>query len=204
MSLSQAIDSWMLKLGLSGWQYECIASFIFVAICMFAVIVIGFCVNYFEILQMRGLAKIFGTRIAVFICNRLLFVGTIVHELSHALFASISGAKVTKIRCFTIFSKDTLGYVDFQTRGGVLQRSFQLAFASCAPTVVGCSLVASILHVLTTAELVIWQRVCLIYVLVAIADHMSMSPQDIKNYLRGSILIFLVAFVFAVAYHHFL
>jgi hypothetical protein len=204
MTLSQTIDTFVQKLGLTGWRYECVASLIFVFICMLSVVVIGFLVNYLEILQMRGLAKVFGNKVAVFICNRLLFAGTVIHELSHAFFAFLSGAKVTKIRCFTLFSKDTLGYVNFQTRGGVFKRSFQLAFVSCAPTVTGCGFIALFLFLLRRPDLLLWQRAGLIYLLISVADHMSMSPQDIKNYVRGGIILFLVAFVFAVAFHHFL
>lgn len=204
MTLSQMIDNFIMSLGLTGWRYECVASLIFVAIAMCSVVIVGLIVNYVEQLQIRALARLFGTGVAVFICNRLLFIGTVIHELSHALFATMSGAKVTKIRCLTLFSKDTLGYVDFQTRGNALKRSFQLAFTSCAPTVVGVSLVFVLIHVLKSTDLLIWQRVGLIYLLISIADHMSMSPRDIKNYLRGGILLFLVTFVFTAAFHHFL
>lgn len=202
--MSKHIDFIVSSWGFTGWQFDIIASLIFVVISMTMVVVIGSFVNYLEQLQMRGLSKFIGDRGAEFICNRLLFPGTVVHELSHAFFATISGAKVTKIRCFTLFSKDTLGYVEFGTRGGALKRSFQLSFTSCAPTVMGCVWIFVILKVLRMPDLNFASQAGLVYLLISIADHMSMSSVDVKNYIKGGILLFFVFFVFCVGFHHFL
>lgn len=50
----------------------------------------------------RLLTRIFGGSVAFFIRNRLTFLGTVHHELAHALFAFVSGAKVTKIELFCV------------------------------------------------------------------------------------------------------
>ena len=103
------IDSIVNSWNLSGWQSDLATSLIFVCIIMFTVIVIGVIVNKIEQIQIRLLSKVFGIRVAEFICNRLLFLGTVVHELAHALFAFISGAKVTKNTVFYIVFKKYIG-----------------------------------------------------------------------------------------------
>lgn len=197
------IDGVILSFNLSGWQSDLVASLIFVLLILSAVPVIGAVMNKIELLQMRLLSKLFGVRIAGFICNRLLFMGTVIHELSHALFAFLSGAVVTKIRCFTLFSKDTLGYVMFSTKGNTFKQSFQLAFTSCAPTVTGCLLIMLLTCLFRNPNTSILYKVIIIYLGLSIADHMSMSPVDTKNYLKGCMCIFVVFFVFAAAFHHF-
>lgn len=197
------IDSIVNSWNLSGWQSDLATSLIFVCIIMFTVIVIGVIVNKIEQIQIRLLSKVFGVSVAEFICNRLLFLGTVVHELAHALFAFISGAKITKIRCFTLFSKNTLGYVEFCTVGGPFRRSFQLAFASCAPTVVGCAMLMVIFHAWQLPNISTAFRIFLIYFGFSVADHMSMSDADVKNYMKGCIFLFMVFLVFAMVFHHF-
>lgn len=197
------IDSIISTWNLSGWQSDLVAGLIFVVIFTSFVIIIGAAVNKLEQLQLRFLSRIFGIHMAEFICNRLLFLGTVVHELSHALFAFVSGARVTKIRCFTLFSKNTLGYVEFCTVGGPFRRSFQLAFSSCAPTVVGCFILSVIFHIWSLSDLSIPLRIFLVYFGVSVADHMSMSNVDVRNYVRGCVFLSSVLFVFAVAFHHF-
>lgn len=201
--MCKCIDSIVNSWNLSEWQSNLATSLIFVCISMFAVIIIGAVVNKIEQMQMRLLSKVFGIRVAEFVCNRLLFLGTVVHELSHALFAFISGAKVTKIRCFTLFSKNTLGYVEFCTIGGPFRRSFQLAFASCAPTVVGCAILMGIFHVWKLPNISITFRAFLIYFGFSVLNHMSMSDADVKNYMKGYIFLFMIFLVFFMMFHHF-
>lgn len=197
------IDEVVSSFGLSGWQSDLVASLIFVLLILSAVPIIGIVMNRIELLQMKLLSKLFGIKIAEFICNRLLFMGTVIHELSHALFAFLSGAVVTKIRCFTLFSKDTLGYVMFSTRGNTFKRSFQLAFTSCAPTVTGCLLIMLLTCLFRNSNTSILYKVIIIYLGLSVVNHMSMSPVDAKNYLKGCMCIFVAFFVFASAFHHF-
>lgn len=197
------IDEIISSFGISGWQSDLAASFIFVLIILSAVPIIGIVMNRIELLQMKALSKLFGVKIAEFICNRLLFLGTVMHELSHALFAFLSGAVVTKIRCFTLFSKDTLGYVMFSTKGNAFKQAFQLAFTSCAPTVTGCFIIALLFRLFQRADMPFLYKIITVYAGISVADHMSMSPVDAKNYLKGSVCIFMIFFVFAAAFHHF-
>lgn len=197
------VDEFISSFGLSGWQSDLVASLIFVLVILSVVPIIGIVMNRIELIQMKFLSKLFGTKIAEFICNRLLFMGTVVHELSHALFAFLSGAVVTKIRCFTLFSKDTLGYVMFSTKGNAFKRSFQLAFTSCASTVTGCLLIMLLTYLFRNPNTSTLYKVVIVYLGLSIADHMSMSPVDTKNYLKGCMCIFVVFFVFVTAFHHF-
>ena len=189
--------------GLHGWQLNAISSFCFVAGFLAIVPIIGSIVRKFAVFQINCLSKLVGVRFAEFICNRLLFLGTVVHELSHALFAAMSGAKVLKVRCLTLFSKDTLGYVQFATRGRPVKRSFQMAFIGCAPTVVGCLLLYIMIRNWNQIAASFPVELFLIYFGVSVADHMSMSSSDVQNYIKGCPLIFVLMFVLAMGFCKF-
>ena len=91
-----------------------------------SVIIIGSLIEKLDILQIRLLTQAFNGKVACLIVNRLTFVGTIIHEYSHAFFAMLSGAKVTEIRCFDIGKGDQLGHCSFYTQGSKLQQMMQL------------------------------------------------------------------------------
>lgn len=197
------IDAFFSNFGISGWKLEVLSSMSFVIIFMCSVLAIGQFVNLFEHGQIYVLSKCFGNKIAVFICNRLLFPGTILHELSHAAFAVFSGAKVTSIHCLTLFSRDTLGYVNFVTVGRPVKRAFQLAFISCAPTITGIGFLMLSVHVLKSVPMSFGARAVMLYFVLSVADHMSMSRADAKNYLKGCGMLFVSFCVFAMVVHHF-
>lgn len=195
------IHDFISKFHVTNWQADILVSFVFVALFMMSVIIIGIICNYLEQLQIRLVSKYVGQTFAIFIFNRVLFIGTVIHELSHAFFAWISGAKVTKVRCLTLFSKDTLGYCEFIPRGNIFVKSFQLAFASCAPTVTGCFILYLCSRYFTSFSSL--GKVIIFYVGLSVLNHMSMSSQDVKNYIKGSICMYIIIFVFTMAYHHF-
>ena len=84
------------------------------------------------------LKRITGTGFALFATNWLTFPGVIHHELSHAFFAVITGAKITEFRPFWP-DKNTgsLGNIGFVARGNLLIRSVQLAFTTAGPVIMG-------------------------------------------------------------------
>ena len=57
---------------------------------------LGLVVEGFGNLLTAVISLFFGGSVAFFVRNRLTFIGTVHHELAHALFATLSGAKVTK------------------------------------------------------------------------------------------------------------
>lgn len=174
---------------ITGVYKNVIVSFVLTIAITFSVIVVGYIMNQFEKWQMKLLSKVFGDGLSNFICNRLTFVGTMIHECSHALFAVLTGAKVTKIKCFTLFNKNELGYVEFSTRGCKLLQMLQLALVSCAPVITGLPLITVLISVLVTHSYPIIVMIIGWYLVVSILDHMSMSMVDISNYCRGLLLI---------------
>lgn len=59
--------------------------------------IFGFIVDKLVQCIIKALSEIIGYTLTNIIVNRLTFVGTMIHEISHALIATITGAKVTKI-----------------------------------------------------------------------------------------------------------
>lgn len=140
--------------------------------------------NCIETLQMRILAKILGAKAACIICNRVTFVGTVVHECSHALFMVLTGAKITE---FSIWDTkgDSLGHVSYYNRGPLILKAFQDSLSACAPVIIGLLFEGLIWYIIMNKELPIWADILLWYTFISIIDHMSMSPQDLKNYFKG-------------------
>ena len=125
--------------------------------------------------------------------NYLTFPGVVHHELSHALFAFLTGAKVTEIKLFRIHHKDgRLGYVSYAPRGNFIMMSIQKVLSSVAPIVMGfisCSLLY--LYARPALEDSLWQTALLYYGLVSIILHMSLSKQDIKVMKSGILVVIL-------------
>jgi len=133
-------------------------------------------------------------RALVFFMNRITFPGVIYHELSHALWAFLMGAKVEKVSLYRQ-EGDHLGYVSYVPRGNLLLRSLQLALASCAPVFMGLLAEAGIIYLFLNATLHPVLYVLLAYIFIAILVHIDMSLQDVKGYLKGMPICFLLVFV---------
>ena len=161
-----------------------ILALIMTIIIFISIIIIGWLINKLEIAQIELLSKLTGPKFANIFFNRVLFLGTIIHELSHALFATLSGAKVTKIKLFN-FKDDVLGYVNYMTQGNKLKQAFQMSLTSCAPTVAGISIDIFVVWYMLNFKTNIATKLLLIFVLLCVTDHMSMSNLDIKNYIKG-------------------
>lgn len=160
---------------------------IYATIMLFSVLIVGRAVDIVELWQVKLLNKFFSQKTTLFICNRVTFPGVIIHELSHALFATIFGAKVTKMRLVTIRDDNRLGYIEYMTKGSSLRQGLQHTFCACAPTVMGILLELLLFHMMSNGFIngVGW-KIFIVYMMISIGDHMSMSKQDVKNYLRGS------------------
>jgi hypothetical protein len=160
------------------------------------VILIGFIIERITTLMFQGLCNGVGQGFAHFICYKLTFVGTIIHEMSHALFAFITGAKVNKIKCFT-FDKETLGYVEYTARGNGLHRMVQHALTACAPVLMGFSVMPLFIG-LAFGVSNIGLKILFWYCAVSVFIHMDMSVPDIKNYFRGYPIVLMI--LFAIMY----
>ncbi len=166
-----------------------LTALIYTLILFMSVIIIGWLVNVIEGIFMTIMARYTGVKASYIAANYLTFPGTIIHELSHALFGLITGAKVTEIRFFEKPSSGRLGHVTYSPRGKIAIRAFQNTAISCAPVVTGL-LIVSRLHVLITEyALTVPAKALIFYLMISVVCHMSMSKEDIKNYLRGAFIL---------------
>ena len=148
---------------------------------------LGNCMDKLVALMMKGLTNVTNSKFAFFMINRFTFIGTVLHELAHAFFAKIFGAKITKISLFDFFKSDTLGHVEFVTRGGFIRRNLQLFFSSVAPVLVNTFFI--FLLVINWVNINTWYfYIIFIYLILSLFIHASMSSQDLKLYRKGSIV----------------
>ena len=140
-----------------------------------------------------------GGIIAFAIRTYATYLGTVIHELSHATFAFLTGAKVNRI---TLIPKGTtLGSVEYTPRGNKFFQGLQMSLSAIAPTVVGTALLLWLLlgvHPLLTE---VWHYVLFYYVALSILFHMDLSLQDLRNFFAGigpflvlSFVVLLIAF----------
>ncbi len=167
------------------------------------VIIVGYIIDRLERLEFKLITKISSEKKAIFIVERLTFPGTMLHELAHALFAWATGAKIKKVKLLTFFDAHRLGYINFQPTGKKSQQRIQMTLTSCAPVLMGFLEIHILILLLKTA-VAPWEQVLLIYLIVSIINHMSMSEQDVKNYLRGLIAVFPILLLFFYATRLFL
>lgn len=178
------------------------ASAAIAAILMALVILIGRLVDRFTHFLAKKLSKASGKNIALFIINRVMFIGTVFHELSHALFAVLTGAQVTKIKCFLLFSKEQLGYVNFIPQGGKVKQSVQKCLVSCAPVMTGLITIPIFIAAMLRQDLPIYANIFCGYCAISILCHMSMSKPDLDLYARGAVVTYpiLTAIVLLIRY----
>lgn len=155
---------------------------------------IGYLINLLKSLIVKGVAKVFGRGFAIFVGNYLTFPGVVHHELSHALFALITGAKVHSVHLFHP-EGNTLGKVEMSPRGNFIFSSIQMTMAAIAPVVMGTVTEFLLYRFAWPALPEIWQKAILVYVMLSIFLHMTMSKADIKNGLKGVPICFLIIFV---------
>lgn len=161
----------------------------------FTVMIAGMFIN----LVGEALATIIGLflapSVASAIVNYLMFPGVMLHELAHALFALLTGAKVTEV---ALFKKegDSLGHVNFHNRGNIFVVALQNIFTSSAPMFVGAAVVyACFYFVGHLSHSLLWLKILLGYIGVSMFFHMTMSPEDIRVYVKGIPLFIVIVFV---------
>lgn len=133
----------------------------------------------------------------------ITFLGVFHHELSHALLALLTGAKINSITLFRISHKDgKLGEVKFTPRGLGVTQAVQVVLTSAAPMLCGSLSLFLLWKYALPVEESTWYRVALGYFMVSVFVHMSLSKQDIKNIFSKLgyllIILFVIFFLFDI------
>lgn len=161
---------------------------------LFCILVIGLCMELIQTILIKILSRLTSPQFAYKFINRITFIGVVHHELSHALFTLLTGAKITKINLFKPDEETgTLGTVEYSTRGIIFIRCWQYVLISAAPVI--CGAITSFLICIFGFGHTIWQTIILGFILLCIVLHMSMSGQDIKVALKGLPLCMMFTFL---------
>ena len=160
----------------------------------FLIIVVGYALN---LLQM-GLAELLALFLDPWwvevIINYLFFPGVMLHELSHAFMALITGAKVSEVKLFKKQGK-SLGHVSFSPRGSKIMISIQEVFISSAPMFFGAMIVFASFKLMLLIPWSAWLlKVLAGYVGASMFFHMTMSSQDVKVFVKGIPTIMILVF----------
>ncbi len=162
-------------------------------------VIVGFILNLLERLEFKFFCYFFGYKAAFYIVNYVTLAGTILHELSHTLFAFITGAKVTEI---SFFDRDgeALGHIAYRPQGPFFLQAIQHSLTACAPVIMGFAGFVITSYFFLTTTYGVWAQILLIYLGISIINHSSMSSIDIKHYFQGiwavSIPLFIAIFIF--------
>ncbi len=168
---------------------------------MLALIFAGRIIDFLMDLLLGVMRSLIGSTLTGFFANAVTFIGVVHHELAHAVFAVLTGAKVTKIKFFTLTGGDALGYVTFIPRGNMFLQAVQLTMSSVAPVYAGAFTVCMMYRVIPFSGLSVWQKVLYLYIMISIVMHMRLSGADIRNALRGlPICILLLTAVLCAVY----
>ena len=153
----------------------------------------GLVIHVFKNMIHGLLAVMLGNKAAFIAVNYVTYPGTIHHEISHALLAVVTGARVTGIHLLP--RGKTLGSVDMIPRGNFLFQSLQNLLTAIAPVLCGsitlyCMLIYGWPHCLLW-----WHFALFFYFFISILLHMDLSTADIKVALSGLPVCALIVFV---------
>ena len=159
--------------------------------------IIGIIINWITDKIIRFIYRYFGRLVTLLIANYLTFVGTMHHELAHAIFAFCTGAKIIKIDLFYP-EGHTLGKVIFKPRGNAITKSIQLTMSAIAPVVLGCITEYFLISYVSANSLSGIASFVIYYLIISILLHMTMSKQDIENAIEGlpicTIIVYWIVF----------
>ena len=156
--------------------------------------ILGLIAEYVNKLLKLCLKKVFGPKFTYVLCNYITFPGTVHHELSHALLAFVTGAKIDSISLFKP-DGDSLGCVEYRNRGSFVFRAIQNSMSAIAPILCGAATSSAIIYALFNCDIPIPAVIALIYILVSIILHMRMSNADIKIMWKGIPVVFLIVLI---------
>ena len=151
-----------------------------------------------EDLAVRLIALVAGSGSALLVESYLTYPGVAFHELSHALFATLSGARVTSFSLRRRAAPDggyILGSVQFVPRGNRVLQSFQTLLSGIAPAACGLAGMAAIALLAFPRCTAAWHWAAWVYLFVCLLLHSSLSRQDLKGVWAGVPAVAAVLFV---------
>ncbi|MBQ5579941.1 MAG: M50 family metallopeptidase, partial [Clostridia bacterium] len=111
---------------------------VFTVLFPIAILALGLVMELFAQAITTVIAFVTGPLIAFGIRTYATYIGTVIHELSHATFAFFTGAKVNKITL--IPHGTTLGSVEYTPRGNKFVKGIQNSLSAIATTLVGTAI----------------------------------------------------------------
>lgn len=167
----------------------------FNALLLFAILfAAGLIIQY----TVKGILKAAGfmssPKLVNLVVNLATFPGVVHHELSHAVLACASGARVTQIKLIE-FGTGHLGHVNYRTRGNPIQASVQHCLTAMGPMLMGPVTITALwmfyyrTPLYGNAEI----RAVAAYITISILIHMRLSKSDLKNIWRGLPLCIIAA-----------
>lgn len=145
-----------------------------------------------------GLRRLLGVKLAIFVGYYVTILGTLHHELSHALGYLITGGRVHKISVLPKAQSDgsvRLGYVSGSTRGPMLLRAVQDTVSSAAPLLFGFVTVYLLWRFALPHAASTGMKAFVIYAMVSILLHMELSRADLKILARGIVPTLLLLYI---------
>lgn len=160
---------------------------------MMSIIIIGLFIYFLQYIIAKLFTSIFGATFTNIFLNKITFIGVVHHELSHAIFAFLTGAQVVKVSLFKYNEENgSLGEVIYYSRGIFIMRWIQDFFSSIAPVVCGVASIFCMIYFIPYNA--IWQYILFGFIIFSIFIHMDMSIQDIKVSLKGLPIFIIIIF----------
>jgi len=187
----------------NGFINSAIQALIFEIVLFLSVPIIGIIINSIVVGGIRRIiSKVIGRKAEFVFSNYILFFGVVIHELAHALFALITGAKIEQIALFRP-QGDSLGYVSYRPRGNTFAKAIQNSLSACAPVIIGIVILSLLVYSIFPIIAATWQWILVIYIFISVLFHMNMSKVDLKCYFAGMLPTILVVLPFSLVYFIF-
>ena len=164
-----------------------------------ALFAIGLLMGKLRHLAIEGaLRRLLGAKAAIIVGYYLTIIGTLHHELAHALGYLITGGQVHRISIIPRAQPDgsiRLGYVLGSTRGPWLMRAVQDTVSATAPLWMGFLTVYLLWRFALPRAASTGLTAFLYYTIVSIVLHMELSKEDLKILSRGFLPVLLLLYI---------
>ena len=152
-------------------------------------VVIGMLLSGLKRLEIKIIAML-SRNLVHFFMHYATFPGIVIHELSHLIFAIITGAEVRDV-CFFEDEDGRFGHVTTHSRGPWFIVAIQYTLIAIAPVIAGLISGFLLLRYIFAEQHSFGINIGLWYLVVCLINHSTMSKSDIEGYFRG-VWIFIV------------